>query len=267
MILKFVIEKVTGVPFYDFINKHILKKAGMNDTFVKVPNEKLCNLALTGKDGFYYKDGNYKINDLVKAGDCYDAKARIMGQGDGNLSGHAGLFSTANDMSNLSTSLINREIINDYNLCHMADNETGVKGKSIQYLGRLCYSKNPIQDSSEVYHPLSGRAFASAGWTGTQLTIDPDNEIFYSLLSNRSNNRMTFIDSDKQKLVFKGLNGEKLITLPNGKTMVDATKYAWDRDEFLVHPVISLAIQNKFLEDCIKQYGEKISKTYQKRHI
>lgn len=267
MVLKFIVEKVSGMSFYDFIEKNILKKANMDNTFVNIPKEKLDNLALTGCDGFYYKDGNYKINDSVKKGDCYDAKARIMGHKNGDLSGHAGLFSTADNMSDLAISLINREIITNEDLCYMADNETGIKGKKIQYLGRLCYSKNPIQADSEVFHPLSGRAFASAGWTGTQLTVDPDNNIYYALLSNRSNNRMTFIDADKKDLVFTGLNGEKLITLPNGKTLVDATRYAWDRDPLLVHPVIKLAIQNKFLEDCIKEYGQEISKTYQKRHI
>lgn len=267
MVLKYIVEKVSGMSFYDFVRKYILKKANMDNTFVSIPEEKLNNLALTGYDGFYYKDGNYRINNSVQKGDCYDAKARIMGQKNGDLSGHAGLFSTADNMSNLAIALINREIITNEDLLHMGDNKTGVNGKSIQYLGKLCYSKNPVQEDSEIYHPLSGRAFASAGWTGTQLTVDPDNNIFYSLLSNRSNNRMTFIDADKKSLVFTGKNSEKLITLPNGKTMIDATRYAWDRDSLLVHPIIKLAIQNKFLEDCMKQYNENISKSYQKRHI
>ena len=78
---------------------------------------------------------------------------------------------------------------------------------------------------------------------------------------------MTFIDADKKSLVFTGKNGEKLITLPNGKTMVDATRYAWDRDSALVHPVIKLALQNKFLEDIFKEKDEDLGKVYVKTHI
>lgn len=267
MVLKFVVEKVTGMSFYDFIKENILEVSKMYNTYVSVPEDKNSFIAATGYDGFYYKDGNYRINNDVQPGDCYDAKARILGQRDGDLSGHAGLFSTGKDMSNLAYSLMNYELLSQCDLLHMADNETGKKESGIQYLSKLCYSKNPSQPDSEVYHPLGGRTFASAGWTGTQLTIDPDNKVFYSLLSNRSNNRMTFIDADKKKLVFTGKNGEKLITLPNGKTMVDATRYAWDRDALLVHPVIKLVIQNKFLDDIFKDKGENLGNVYVKTHI
>lgn len=249
MVLKYLVEKVSGMDFYAFINKNILEVSHMFDTYVSIPEEKLNGVAPTGNNGFYYKDDNYRINTDVKLGECYDEKARVMGQKDGNLSGHAGLFSTGNDMGNFSQALLRNEILTSDELCHMADNETGKKGQSIQYLGKLCYSKNPVQEDSEVYHPLSGRTIASAGWTGTQLTIDPENEIFYSLLSNRSHNRMTFIDKEKRSLVKTYDNGKKTIVLPNGKEMVDSSRYAWDRDEALVHPVIKLSIWYRFLEE------------------
>lgn len=107
MVLKYVVEKTSGINFFDFVNKNILEISKMYNTYVSVPDEKILHLAETGYDGFYYKDGNYRINEDVRIGDCYDAKARIMGQRSGNLSGHAGLFSTGNDMSNLALSLMN----------------------------------------------------------------------------------------------------------------------------------------------------------------
>ena len=189
MVLKYIVEKVSKMEFYNFINKHILEVSNMYDTYVSIPEKMLYRVAPTGNNGFYYKDDNYRINTDVKLGECYDEKARIMGQKAGNLSGHAGLFSTGYDMIEFSHALLTQTILTEEELHHMADNETGKKGKQIQYLGKLCYSKNPVQEDSEIYHPLGGRAIASAGWTGTQITIDPDNEIFYSLLSNRSHNR------------------------------------------------------------------------------
>ena len=265
MVLKYIVEKVSKMEFYNFINKHILEVSNMYDTYVSIPEKMLYRVAPTGNNGFYYKDDNYRINTDVKLGECYDEKARIMGQKAGNLSGHAGLFSTGYDMIEFSHALLTQTILTEEELHHMADNETGKKGKQIQYLGKLCYSKNPVQEDSEIYHPLGGRAIASAGWTGTQITIDPDNEIFYSLLSNRSHNRMTFIDKDKKDLIKTDDNGKKTIILPNGKEMIDASRYAWDRDAALVHPVIKLSIWYKFLEEIYEGELVNSSKTYFKK--
>ncbi len=265
MVLKYLVEKVSGVSFYDFVKSNILDISNMCNTYASIPDDKLSMIAPTGYNGFYYKDGNFRINDGVKPGDCYDEKARIMGQKDGNLSGHAGLFSNSYDMSLLCQNLLEKHILTSDELYHMADNETGKKGLSIQYLGKLCYSKNPSQPDSEVYHPLGGRTIASAGWCGTQLTIDPDNEIFYSLLSNRSYNRMTFIDADKKSLIKTHEDGKKTIILPNGVEKIDSSRYAWDRDSALVHPVIRLAIQYRFLEEIYKDELSKNNISYCKQ--
>ncbi len=262
MVLKYIIEKVSGIPYYDFVKQNILETSNMTDTYVSIPEHKINRIAPTGNNGFYYKDGNYRINTDVNLGECYDEKARVMGQKDGNLSGHAGLFTNGLDMVEFSHALLSKTILTDNELHHMADNETGKKGQGIQYLGKLCYSKNPSQEDSEVYHPLSGRTIASAGWTGTQLTIDPDNDVFYSLLSNRSYNRMTFIDKDKRDLVKTDQMGKKTIILPNGEEKIDASRYAWDRDEALVHPVIKLSIWYRFLEKLYENELEDIGKPY-----
>ena len=58
---------------------------------------------------------------------------------------------------------------------------------------------------------------------------------------------MTFIDSNqKEKIITNGR--QKSIILPNGKEMIDSTRYAWDRDE-IIHKCIDLAFQYKMLED------------------
>ena len=132
---------------------------------------------------------------------------------------------------------------------------------------RIKASAKRIQEDSEVYHPLSGRTFASAGWTGTQVTVDPLNDIFYTLLSNRSCNRMTFIDASKKELVKTDDSGRKSIILPNGQEMIDATRYAWDRDAALVHPAIELAIQYKFLEKIYEDEEKELINEHQTKRI
>ncbi len=273
MILKYVIEHVSDMNYYSFIDENILKKVKMVDTHVVVPEMKLDRVASTNFDGKYYKDGNFNITTNAKKGVAYDPKAQIMGQIEGNLSGHAGLFSTKDDMTKLAKGIMNGQIIDNKYVEMMAKNRTGKsytedeKTKYVQYLGFLCYSKNPISTDSELFHAMSGKSFASAGWTGTQLTVDPINELYFFMAGNRSHNRMTFIDPAQRGKIEEDENGKKTILLPNGQTMIDATRFAWDRDTAVVHPALQLAIQYKALED-ILQYNETKEKEVTKcKHI
>ena len=270
MILKYVIEKVTDIPYYDFLEKAVLKSNGLNDTYVIVPEAKIDRVAATNIDGFYYKDGNYRISNTPEIGTVYDPKARIMEQKEGNLSGHAGLFSSATDMTRLAKQLIEHNVLNSHFLKEISKNRTGkiivnendkaIMAQYIQYLGYLCYSKNPNLPDSEVYHPLSGEAFASAGWTGTQLTVDPLNEIYFFLGGNRSHNRMTYIDP-VQKEKIREIGNKKVITLPNGIEMIDATRFAWDRDKEIVHKALDLTIEYKMLEDILSLFEKDLEKS------
>lgn len=263
MILKYVIEHVTGMNYYAFVCENILNKVEMRDTHIVVPEVKIDRLASTNFDGKYYRDGNFSITKN-QVGAVYDPKAQMMGQLNGILSGHAGLFSTAQDMTSLAKGIINDKILDNEFVEMMAKNRTGKKytqdgkDKYVQYLGMLCYSKHPILSSSELYHAMSGKALASAGWTGTQLTVDPINQLYFFMAGNRSHNRMTFIDSAQRDKVQADENGKKMVVLPNGTTMIDATRFAWDRDEVAVHPALKLCIQYKFLEDIYTLMNEKI---------
>lgn len=255
MVLKYVIESASGMSYYKYVNESILDPMGMCDTHVVIPKTKLDKVSSTNLDVKYYKDGNFVITTNVQKGVVYDSKAQIMGQQDGILSGHAGMFSTANDMINLAKGILGGQIINQNYVEMMAKNRTGKayvenqKTKYVQYLGMLCYSKNPILSDSELFHAMSGKSFASAGWTGTQLTVDPVNELYFFMAANRSHNRMTFIDPAQRGKVEIDENGKKTIVLPNGDVKIDATRFAWDRDAAVVHPALKLTIQYKMLED------------------
>ena len=251
MVLKYVIEKVTNIGMYGFVYENILKKASMNDTHIIIPENKLIRTASTNNIGYYYNDGNYRIRDNVALGMVNDEKAQILGQGAGELSGHAGLFSTSHDMSNLALAMICGDILDKSVITSMSENKTGKKiGEDIyrQYLGMLCYSKNPKQVDSEVYHPLSGKTLAIGGWTGCQFTLDPLNQLYFFQGANRTNNRMAFIGSEKKSEIIKDDKGMASIILPKGNKMVDATRFAWDRDSYIVHPALRLSMCYDFLE-------------------
>lgn len=263
MVLKFVVEKVTNMTFYDFIDKAILQKLGLTDTHVVVPSYKLDRVASTNLERKYYEDGNIGITKDVLKGISHDPKARIMGQPLGNLSGHAGLFSTAKDMTELAKGIISGDVIGLENVLAMSENKTGRKYvdngeiKYVQYLGRLCYSKNPHLDSSEVFHALSGRTFASAGFTGNQLTVDPINNLYFFMAGNRTHNRFSYIHQSQRDLVVEDSITKRKIVPTSDGDIVDATRFAWDRDAKIVHPIIILTLQYKLLED-IFNYNKDI---------
>lgn len=264
MALKYVIEKITGMKYYDFLKQEVLDKLGMDDTLVSIPKGKITRVSNSNYDGRFYQDGNVIIRTKAHKGIATDDKARILGQPEGILSGHAGLFSTSSDMTKLARALIENKVLNLDIRDEMAKNRRGyafIKPDGTknyaQYFGMLVYSKNPDLSSSEVQHSLSGKSFAAAGWTGTQTTIDPINNLNFTLLSNRSHNRMTFIDpSQRWRTIQNDVLGYKSIILPNGYEMMDASRYAFERDE-VIRCCIELILQYKMLED-ITGYSKDI---------
>ena len=260
MVLKYVIEEVSGMNYYQYVKENILDKLNMKDTHIIVPKMKLDRVASTNLGVKYYKDGNINIT-THNNGTVYDEKAQILLPKE---SGHAGMFSTVNDMSNLSKGIIGGQVIDEKYVRRMAKNRIGRKyienneEKYVQYLGYLCYAKNPCYLDTEVFHAMSGRTFASAGWTGTQLTVDPINEIYFFMAGNRSHNRMTYIDPVHRDKVSTNENNKKTIVLPNGKVMTDSTRYAWDRCYDIINPALSLSLQYKMLEDLYELINEKI---------
>ncbi len=269
MVLKYVIEKVSGMDYYSFLKTNILDGLKMNDTLVKVDNDKIARTASSNADIRYYKDGNIVERNYIQKGISSDDKARVLGQPEGNLSGHAGLFSTSQDMAKLANALITNSIISAHLRDEMAKNRSGYTYKkpdgsqyATQYLGMMCYAKNPYSSITEVHHPLSGNSFAAAGWSGTQFTVDPLNEISIFLGSNRAHNRLT-INGHPEK-TFTTPTGEKRIILPDGREVIDSSHYAYDRDDTIIRPALDLAFKLKILEDIVgvknleKENGETI---------
>ena len=268
MVLKYVIEKVTGLTYQEYVQKEILDVLKMDSTFVNVPHNKLDRVASGNYDGRFDQNGNFIIRTNANLGVSTDDKARILGQPEGILSGHAGLFSTSKDLTTLARAIIDNKILNLNVRDMMVKNRTGFRFLTPkndvayrQYFGMLVYSKNPDENSTEVRHSLSGKSFASAGWSGTQQTIDPINQINFTLLSNRSHNRIVVSNKSKNDHIIYD-NGMKTIRVPDGHEMIDASRYAWDRDD-VIKLCIDLALKYKMLED-ITGYNKNFNNVEEK---
>ena len=259
MVLKYVIEGASGSNFYSFIDENILRPLKMNDTHVVIPKKKLYRVVNTNLDAKIYEDERVIVTKEAVKGVAYDAKARIMGQPDGNLSGHAGLFASNADMMKLGKGILSGKIINNEYVVEMGKNRTGRllmdndKQKSVQFLGYLCYSKNPIRQESEVFHALSGQSFASAGWLGHKFIVDPINQLYAFLSSNKSHNRVTYVNPGIRPKVEITEKDKTLIKLPTGEIKYDSSRFAWSKGK-IVNPALKLCLQYKMLEDILSYH-------------
>lgn len=257
MVLRYLVEKVSGMKMFDFVNETILKAADMTETGILVPKNKLWKTASTNEVYSFYNDGNVGVKNNIELGVVNDEKARVLGQNANDFAGHAGIFTTSKDMIKLSRALLDHEILDSKTLEGMGKNVTGKEyepGKYVQYLGKLCYSKNPIQADSEVYHPLSGKAFGSGGYTGTQYTLDPLNKVFFFMGSNRTHQRAVFLGKDarlkleEDNKIYYDEAGAELIRVSDNNEIVNAVKFAWDRDAAVVHLALKLALSYGLLD-------------------
>ena len=266
MILRYVIEKITGLSYYDFLDKTFFKKILMSDTYFKVPDYKIDRVASNNFDSKVMNDGNIVTNTSNYPGIVYDRKAQIMGQEVDRLTGHAGLFSSATDMTNLMKNIIDGNLLSDELVSEMAKNrqgrsyldENGLKNY-VQYFGYMTYSKHPIREYSEVFHGLSGKAFAGAGWTGTQMTVDPLNELYFFLGSNRAHNRVTFVSNNQKDKIITNSKKQGII-MPDGTFKTISKDFAMERGEVIERPIFRLLLQYKMLEDMFSLKNDKIEK-------
>ncbi len=107
------------------------------------------------------------------------------------ISGHAGLFSTAGDLSRFAAMLLNGgawdnvQFIRSETVAEFTHRQDFPPGSS-RALG-WDTPDQPRTRSSSAGLRLSDRAFGHTGFTGTSIWMDPDRDLFIILLTNRVN--------------------------------------------------------------------------------
>lgn len=250
MILRVLIEKVTNMKFTDFVEIEILKKCGMNDTFLNVPYYKLDRVANENYSTIITQDGSAITRYDNVPGTVHDPKANAIGQKEGVAPGHAGFFSTKDDMIKLAEALINEELISKNSLLSMSDTETGFKDgdKYTRFYGSLVYLKQPDPKFLSVYPRLSGRSFMSPGFAGTQLVVDPINKITLFVGSPRLHNRIYQIHKTQMQNIKVDEHNKKTFIMPDGTEKIVCSDYTKAK-EVLVTLALDLAIQYQLLEN------------------
>ena len=152
---------------------------------------------------------NYFRQDTLK-GYVHDMGAAMQG----GIGGHAGLFSNSNDISKIMQMFIqngnygskiffSKSTIDYFNQCYycMEGNRRG-----------LGFDKPQIDDSSPTCGCVPMSSFGHSGFTGTYAWADPDNQIVYVFLSNRTypsmnNNKLSKnnIRTEIQRIIYNSL--------------------------------------------------------------
>lgn len=169
-----LVEAVSGQTLDQFCRDRIFKPLGLNDTFfrrneISLTPEAIGRVAATTAD-----DDTLETRALV-----HDPTSRAMG----GVAGHAGLFSTANDIARFS-----RMVLNGGEL----DGKRVLKPETVRMWLALQSPGVPAErtlgwDMASGYSirgALSPASFGHTGFTGTSLWIDPASQTFIVLLAN-----------------------------------------------------------------------------------
>ncbi|MFI3307566.1 MAG: serine hydrolase domain-containing protein [Mycoplasmatota bacterium] len=193
IILSFVFESITGRKLSDHIDEFIIKQLNLKNTFLFVPEEHLEDVA---SNNFNKKISNGEIIESYNEvpGNSHDSKSKIIKDNLKTAPGHAGYFSSVPDLVALGYALIDNLLISKRNLEKFSTFDSQLDGNISGYFSSLAYLKQPNNKFLTVPFCLSGKAFCQSGFSGTNLIIDPLNDIVIAVGANRLHNRVWMDD-------------------------------------------------------------------------
>ncbi len=186
-ILKYYLEGYYNQTLHNLTQKKIYKPLGATHTgYLPTSRFPLEQIVPTEIDKLWRRQ---LIHGVV-----HDQGAALQG----GIGGHAGLFSNANDVAKIMHIYLNKgvyggkrylegETISKFNTCYYCEQDVR-RG--------VGFDKPQLGTSGPTCNCLSMESFGHSGFTGTFAWADPEEEIVYVFLSNR-----TFPDSTNRKLI------------------------------------------------------------------
>ncbi|MBO6576346.1 MAG: serine hydrolase [Rhodothermales bacterium] len=174
IILAEIVERVSGRGFATYAREEIFEPLGMWDTgFRAVGRGARGDVVPTEADRYF----RYRLLQ----GEVHDETAWIMG----GVAGHAGLFSTVQDLSRFANMIVRDGRIGDRQFLQPETIELFTTAVNPEQHSRALGwdTKSPERSSAGRYFGPS--SFGHTGFTGTSIWFDPDEELYLILLSNR----------------------------------------------------------------------------------
>ena len=172
--LMLVIERITGQPFDEYAEEHIFEPLGMHDTGFMSSGSPNPDVVPTEHDRTFRRR-------LVQ-GEVHDETAWILG----GVSGHAGLFSTAEDLAKFAHMLLEEGRVDGKPFISPETLRlfTTVQDPSLSTRALGWDTKRP-EGYSSAGEGSGPSSFGHTGFTGTSFWVDPDTDLFVILLTNR----------------------------------------------------------------------------------
>ncbi|MBS4034066.1 MAG: serine hydrolase [Ignavibacterium sp.] len=167
-----IIEIVTGLKLNEFSEKEIFIPLKMTSTFYNPPDSLKAFCAPTEQD-IHWR------NRLLQ-GEVHDETAAMLG----GVAGHAGVFSTANDLVKFMTMIMNKGIFENKKILDNNILEIFTKKQSNQSSRALGWDTKSEKGSS-AGDLFSSNSFGHTGFTGTSIWADPKRNLFVVFLTNR----------------------------------------------------------------------------------
>ena len=163
-----LVEKISGESLDVYAEKHIFQPLKMTHTRFNPPVSWRPKIAPT-----QYDDNNHMLWGVV-----HDPRARRMG----GVAGHAGLFSSADDLAKFAQALLNGGdgILSPEAVIKMTSPETPPTAPILRGFGWDIDS--PFSSNRGDFFPVG--SFGHTGFTGTSVWIDPTTKSFVILLAN-----------------------------------------------------------------------------------
>ena len=165
--LGFLVEQVTGESLNDYAAQHIFTPLNMKDTSFLPPRDWIARIAPT----------QYDERGVMLRGVVHDPTARRMG----GVAGHAGLFSTADDLARFAQALLDgTSVVRPLAVEKMSTPQQPANASSVRGLGWDIDS--PFSTNRGDLLPVG--SFGHTGFTGTSLWIDPVTDTYIVILTN-----------------------------------------------------------------------------------
>lgn len=162
-----IVERVSGMPLNQYAETNIFQPLNMTSTRFLPPESWRSRIAPT----------EYDENHVMLRGVVHDPTSRRMG----GVAGHAGLFSTADDLAIFAQNLLSRtRILSPLTIEKMTTPQQPPWATSLRGLGWDIDS--PFSSNRGELFPVG--SFGHTGFTGTSLWIDPYTQTYVILLTN-----------------------------------------------------------------------------------
>ncbi|MBT2574712.1 penicillin binding protein PBP4B [Bacillus sp. ISL-51] len=187
MLLGCIIENITGKTLDVYAEQELYKPLKLTHTLFNPLQKgfKAKSFAATERLG-NTRDGVIhfpNIRTYTLQGEVHDEKAFYSM---GGVSGHAGLFSRADDMAVLLQVMLNSGSYKHASLFTKQTAELFTTAASSDPTYALGWRKNGSKDMEWMFGPYASKqAYGHTGWTGTVTIIDPSYKLGIALLTNK----------------------------------------------------------------------------------